>query len=121
MTGSAVTIFVYGTLMRGMPEHNRLGSAEFQGIARTESAFTLYDTGQWPAGVYDGCSAISGELYKIHRTKLAKLDVFEGHPHLFRRQTIKLASGGTAIAWIYVAKISATWAVIASGRWSNPA
>ena len=118
--GPPITIFVYGTLMRGMSEHIRLGGAEFLGTARTEAAFTLYNTGQWPAGVRRGRCAITGELYKIPSTRLAELDVFEGHPRLFHRQTIKLASGGTAIAWIYVAKISANWAVIDSGHWSTP-
>jgi gamma-glutamylaminecyclotransferase len=50
-----------------------------------------------------GSHPIAGELYRVDAATLAALDAFEGHPGLFRRSPVRLAGGGTAFAYLFVA------------------
>jgi gamma-glutamylcyclotransferase (GGCT)/AIG2-like uncharacterized protein YtfP len=93
------TLFVYGTLLAGEREHARLAGAERLGPARTEAIFQLVDLGAYPALVADGTTAIHGELYRLERSALRDLDVFEQVPILFQRMRIPLADGSQVDAY----------------------
>jgi gamma-glutamylcyclotransferase (GGCT)/AIG2-like uncharacterized protein YtfP len=93
-------LFVYGTLMRGEMNHERLAGARFLGEARSAPGFTLLDLGPWPALRDEGGSSVPGELYEVDDALLDVLDVLEGHPDWYLRQEIPLADGGSA--WAYV-------------------
>jgi gamma-glutamylaminecyclotransferase len=89
--------------LRGEANHPLLAAAEFLGPAVTEPRFELIDLGPYPGMVADGSHPIGGELYRVDAATLADLDAFEGHPGLFRRSPIRLAGGGTAFAYLFVA------------------
>jgi gamma-glutamylcyclotransferase (GGCT)/AIG2-like uncharacterized protein YtfP len=50
--------------------------------------------------VRGGAAAVAGELFEVDRELLARLDRFEGHPHLFRRARVPLAGGPAAFAYL---------------------
>lgn len=98
-------LFVYGTLMRGQANARLLAGAPLVGPARTVAGYRLLLLQGYPALVpvrgVSGSTAVPGEIYLVGEAQLARLDEFEGHPTLFRRQDLALAGGGTAQAYLH--------------------
>jgi gamma-glutamylaminecyclotransferase len=88
-----VLLFVYGTLLRGEPNHPQLSDASFVRNTRTVARYELVDLGGYPALLEDGESAISGEVYDVSGELLARLDAFEEVPELYERKAIELIDG----------------------------
>jgi len=87
-------IFVYGTLLKGEPNHRVLGKSEFVRTGVTQPIFQLVSMGGFPAMVYDpvlGNTAVKGEVYAVDQQTLARLDMLEGHPTMYVRSRIYLA------------------------------
>jgi len=85
-------LFVYGTLKRGDCRHHAIADQQFLGSATTESAYRLYDFGDYPALVAceDGV-AVGGELYQVDDACLETLDVIEGVAQsLYARKPVEL-------------------------------
>jgi gamma-glutamylcyclotransferase (GGCT)/AIG2-like uncharacterized protein YtfP len=110
-------IFVYGTLLAGEPNHRLLARATFVGPAVTEAVFSLVDLGPFPALVAGGVGAVSGEVYEVDAPTLARLDILEGHPRLYRRTRIALEGGATAQSYLLALEQVAGRPVIGSGSW----
>ncbi|WP_437591905.1 gamma-glutamylcyclotransferase family protein [Sorangium sp. So ce1000] len=110
-------LFVYGTLMRGERSHALLGRARCLGLARTAPSFELADLGAYPALVRGGSVAVLGELYEPDPETLASLDVYEGCPDLFRRESIDLHGGASCEAYLMPAGQALGRPRIASGDW----
>ncbi len=119
--GAAMRLFVYGSLMRGEPNHRLLDRARFLGPATTAPRFELADLGPYPALVGGGETAVAGELYAVGPQTLARLDRFEHHPFFYRRATIPLADGSPAEAYLMPSPAVAGYPVIASGDWRRRA
>ena len=117
MASGVLRIFVYGTLMRGEDNASFLRGARFAGAARTEPRYTLVDLGDYPGLCDGGATSVVGELYDVDEPILVRVDELEGHPDLFRRASVTLAGGGTAIAYLLAAERPG--AVIASGDWRS--
>lgn len=115
----STTLFVYGTLLRGERNAVELAGARFVGEARTLPRYTLVDCGAWPTLVEAGTTSVRGELYAVPPGVLARLDAFEDHPRLFRRQAVALVGGLPAEA--YLAPTNIAGPVIASGDWRGVA
>lgn len=86
----AVHLFVYGTLREGESNHWLL---EEQGAVRvsecqTPPLFTLLHLGHYPGMIRGGNTAVRGEVYRLNNSALARLDQFEGHPNMFRRELL---------------------------------
>lgn len=84
----SVELFVYGTLRSGEHNHWVLEEvgAERLGVCRTPPEFTLLNLGPYPGLIRGGNTAVVGEIYRVKHSKLDRLDDFEGHPTLFRRE-----------------------------------
>lgn len=122
MGADILVLFVYGTLMRGDDNHERLGEARPLGPARTSGRYGLVHCGAYPAMVdrsadTDEDHGVWGELYEIAARHLPALDEYEGHPELFVRSTITLASGAAATAYMMREDLARGFPAIASGRW----
>ena len=109
-----ITLFVYGTLMRGEAAAHLLSGAQLLGEARTAARYELLQVGAYPALARDGTTCIAGELYAVEAKTLAELDAYEGSA--YERHIIELADGGKAQAYV-VRETNASWPVIESGRW----
>jgi gamma-glutamylcyclotransferase (GGCT)/AIG2-like uncharacterized protein YtfP len=84
-------IFVYGTLMSSFntPEAVRLRN-ESKFIGKASVKGSLYDTGSYPALVFDSKEKVFGELYEIlNHDTLEWLDTYEEVPVLYIRRKIK--------------------------------
>jgi gamma-glutamylcyclotransferase (GGCT)/AIG2-like uncharacterized protein YtfP len=99
MASPAFTLFVYGTLLRGEEGHALLEGATFLREARTAATYTLVDLGTYPGLVTGGDISVAGELYSLDAPTLAKIDVHEGHPVLFKRRLVDIEGGGEAQAY----------------------
>jgi RimJ/RimL family protein N-acetyltransferase/gamma-glutamylcyclotransferase (GGCT)/AIG2-like uncharacterized protein YtfP len=108
-------VFVYGTLRAGEKNHPVLGASRCLGEARTAPIYSLWDVGNYPALVPGGTTAVCGEIYEVDADALARLDVLEGHPTLFRREAIALEDG-TIDGYVFVAPLVGA-SEIASGDW----
>jgi len=115
------TLFVYGTLMRGMAAEAILlasGPVAFRGRARMPG--TLYDFGPFPGAVPEKPSGlravraedVAGEVFDLARPEetLRALDAHEGYSpgwpasSLFVRRLVRvrLDAGGETAAWAYL-------------------
>lgn len=113
------TVFVYGTLLRGEPNHRLLAHARFVGEAVTEPGFELADLGAFPAMSAAGGGAVAGEVYAVDAATLAALDRLEGHPRFYRRSWIRLATGAHVEAYLLEREQVRGRPRILSGNWRN--
>lgn len=86
-------LFVYGTLKRGFNNHGYLIGSDFVGIFEIEGA-KLLDLGYAPGLLLAGlpfddkarASKVRGELFKVDKKTIERIDALEGHPSLYERQ-----------------------------------
>lgn len=109
-------VFVYGSLRRGERHHDVLGDARFLGAHRSAAEFTMFDLGAYPGVIEGGCTAITGEVYRVGAQRLRLLDRFEGCPRDFRRASLGTPWGE---AWIYLLGrgLPRRGRCVASGDW----
>jgi gamma-glutamylaminecyclotransferase len=109
-------VFVYGSLLKGEPNHRQLAASTFVRRARTSPAFILLDLGAFPALVSGGTTSVSGEVYDVDDITLAGLDRLEGHPRFYRRSEISLTDGTRLLAYL-LAEHRFRQPVIVGGDW----
>ena len=104
-----ILVAVYGTLMQG--ERNARWRQGIPTIAETCVPGVLYDTGYgFPAFVPHGMEPKSARKFQVHvevletdEDGLARMDVLEGYPNLYRRERIVVdVNGQKRLAWVYV-------------------
>lgn len=101
-------LFVYGTLLRGMPAHSLLADRT-QFVARGSIQGQLYDVGPYPAAT-GGAGRVYGEVYEINDPELwDELDDYEepsenAEEPLYRRSIVqvKTEDGQVLEAMTYV-------------------
>ena len=95
-------LFVYGSLLRGEPAHERLEGAAFLGPATTAPGYALIDLGRYPGLlVAPGPGTVVGEVYRVTTAVRDHLDLYEGHPVEFRRLEILLSDASSAEAYAF--------------------
>ena len=113
-------LFIYGTLKKGYRAHHFLEehNAVFLEEAATHPRYHLFKLGWYPGMVIDEefYGVVHGELYEVTEDCLEHLDMYEGAPHLFRREEIELEDGSKAISYLYMMETGApNW--IENGVW----
>jgi gamma-glutamylaminecyclotransferase len=89
---SRTTLFVYGTLKRGLSAHHYLADQIFLGEAHTVALYRLYRISWHPGLVEDPEGVeVQGELWSVDDACLAQLDRYEDVPDLFVRRDIAIA------------------------------
>jgi len=94
-------VFVYGTLKQGnnIRGLDSFGNADMVGTAiTTESVYSLYDLGAFPAVTLNGNNKIQGEVWQVDDKTLATLDNIEGYPDFYNRVRVSTTEG---TAWVY--------------------
>ncbi|MBX9709878.1 MAG: gamma-glutamylcyclotransferase, partial [Xanthobacteraceae bacterium] len=96
-------VFVYGSLKRGLENHDQLGAAVFAGKATTSAPFRMMD-GPYPVLREAGADGwpVSGELYEVDAPTLAALDDLEGVSERFydRIEIDVVIDGGRAASTV---------------------
>lgn len=91
-----VYLFVYGSLKKGFENEHVLDKAKYISKATTVRKFAMYTSkgGEYPYLLKDKpLNNIEGELYKIARKDLLKkIDIFEGSPDYYTRESIEVKS-----------------------------
>ena len=93
MSDERKLLFVYGTLKRGCSNHAYLAGQRFLGEARTMPGSRLYDLGGYPGMIAhaDDREGVTGEVWSVDATALARLDALEGLAGgLYRREPVAL-------------------------------
>lgn len=98
-----IRIFTYGTLKRGQCRNHVVASHTFCGEATTKPNYRLYTQGSYPClkKVEGLGESIPGEVWEIDEECLKKLDRIEGHPTLYKRETIELNEFDSIVAYFY--------------------
>jgi gamma-glutamylcyclotransferase (GGCT)/AIG2-like uncharacterized protein YtfP len=91
-----IRLFVYGSLMQGEREHDRLAGATFVGPALTMPIYTLVDLGPYPALLENGRVSVAGEVYLVDKKQRFSLDVKMECPVLFQRIEVRLENDSRA-------------------------
>ena len=96
-------VFVYGTLMKGQPNHEHFLPNENEPISATVAGYVMYDLGSFP-GIIRGNGLVRGELYRINGQTLKLLDGLEGEGRLYARKPIQavIADGKRIRALAYI-------------------
>ena len=88
---SSITLFVYGTLMRGRRGHSLLAGQQFLRTARTAPRYRLYHRNWYPCLVEDEDGyVVEGELWQVAGAAVAALDEYEGDADLFQRLPVQV-------------------------------
>lgn len=98
-------VFVYGTLKRGKGNHGFLENSTYLGEYYTDNNYTLIVSGLPYMVKRTNGGGVQGELYKIDEDTLKDLDLLEGHPNFYRRETIPVydfESGNMVEAFAYL-------------------
>jgi gamma-glutamylcyclotransferase (GGCT)/AIG2-like uncharacterized protein YtfP len=112
-SGEKHLVFVYGTLMNGMRNHDRLVRNKAQLVnenayvignlsmkCKTMGDFTAPIVMQEPDHIT--ARGVIGELYEISDQLLHALDAFEGHPDVYERKKVCVETKDkTEEAWMY--------------------
>ena len=97
-------VVVYGTLMAG--ERNERWASDALDRRPCVLRGTLHDTGWgYPAFVPDADGGdVKAELLTVTADILARMDMLEGYPRLYRRETVQvvLEDGSVEAAMVYV-------------------
>lgn len=124
-----IPVFVYGTLRRGQGNHHLLAEAGWGGEQELPGA-RLHDLGPFPMAIATAATAatdttatatpadsVQGELWWVDGATLEQLDRLEGHPRLYERHWLALASG--QVAWVYLGRPRQVRhaPVLPHGRW----
>jgi gamma-glutamylaminecyclotransferase len=110
--------FVYGTLKRGYWNHPRLEGATFIGEARA-SGFALYNVSAFPGMIAEKGGKVRGEVYEITPEILRSLDILEGVPWMYKRETISVQCNRASLdvfAYIWQREVAAVDR-IKNGNW----
>jgi gamma-glutamylcyclotransferase (GGCT)/AIG2-like uncharacterized protein YtfP len=101
-------VFVYGSLMKGFPNHRVLGDSIFIDEAVSiERKYLMYDLTNFPALVYDERYGdhVYGEVYRVDDNRVKEyLDVLEGYPDFYNRhiENFQLLNHNNSVrAWVY--------------------
>ena len=99
-SGDPDLLFVYGTLMRGLPLHHVLAGSRRVGAGSIRGR--LVDLGAYPGAVGDPAARVRGEVYRVTRAELWRvLDYAEGPQYERRRTTVRLDGGEDVTAFVY--------------------
>ena len=111
-------VFVYGTLKKGMGNHDLLGDSDFLGECVIPG--TLINLGAFPAYIItEEKGTVTGEVYELKEPVFLTLDRLEGYPDFYNRVLRETPFGE---AWVYY--IPASWRedysyeIIESGVWT---
>ena len=108
--------------MSGLPAADMLTGATLLGPGQTAATFALVTLNGYP-GLVPGNSSVHGELYDVPDALWPRLDRYEGAPHLYRRVSITLGDGRSALAYVlsadYAAAATPIDAVDWRQRWST--
>lgn len=98
-------VAVYGTLMKGQPNHRWMMGAggEFIEDTLTDGRMHMVSLGAFPAISFhnpseDNLTQVKVELWQVDDDGLAHLDVLEGYPKFYNRQLV-MVNGRQA--WMY--------------------
>lgn len=95
-----VSFFAYGSLMHGEVHDAFLVDGFRVGPARTTIGYRLVDLGQYPAMIVGGEQYVEGELYRISRDCLFKIDELKENGRLFHRRSVELSNGEHVEAYL---------------------
>lgn len=112
-----MNLFVYGTLMRGQSNEDRLSGARFIQLDRTRPRFSLVNLGPYPGLLHSGSTSVRGEVYEVDDRLLTSLDEFEDHPNLYLRTLVELESGLRVFAYVLRARHAVGAAALPGGDW----
>lgn len=120
-------VFVYGSLLSGERHHDLLEGSLPLGDGRTTAPWVLVDLGEYPGLLRRAAQSrsvdawtgfgVRGEIYAVDAETLSRLDALEEHPTLYRRESLALADGSSAEAYVWLAPLDSGCVVIPSGDW----
>lgn len=120
--GTKTLVFVYGSLLRGLPNHAVLaknGSARFVRHDISEPVYTMVSLGSFPAVHRGGSTSILGEVWEVDAECLAALDRLEGHPNFYHRAAIDLGGSDDVVSYFLTGRARVEQQRVTSGDWRH--
>ena len=117
MDAREYNLFDYGSLLPGERDHELLATARHVGPACTPPEYYLVELNAFPALVRGGRIEVKGELYVVDAAALLAIDLRKENPVLFKRETIRLAGGEVAEAYLMTLEQVRGRRRLSSGDW----
>ncbi|MCA9598999.1 MAG: gamma-glutamylcyclotransferase [Myxococcales bacterium] len=117
MADKRFRLFVYGTYLRGQPNHELLTDAKSLGPAKTQPKYTLVELNTLAGLLEGGNTEVFGELYELSYETLSRCDKHSDHPARFHRGTVELADGSEAEAYLVFADQARARRRLRHGDW----
>jgi gamma-glutamylcyclotransferase (GGCT)/AIG2-like uncharacterized protein YtfP len=95
-------VFVYGELMRNLPNLHKIEADNFLGASATAPLYVMLHAStqhREPGLPTTETMVSSGDLLELSDDDLELIDTFEGHPEFFARRTIRLSDGSEAVVY----------------------
>ncbi len=110
-------LFVYGTLMRGECNAERLKSARYLCSLRTAAGFQLVNLGPYPGLLARGTGTVAGEVFGVPDCLWPSLDAFEDHPRVYVRSLVHLQNGTVCHAYLLRPEFAHGQKLVPQGDW----
>ena len=81
-------VFVYGTLKKGHGNNHFLEYSQYIGQGSINA--DMYSYGCIPVCVPSPCNKVKGEVYRVTKQVLKRIDGLEGHPVFYQRQEVNI-------------------------------
>ena len=109
-------VAVYGSLRKGLHNHCVLEDSPLLGTFVSKPEWTMLSLGSFPALVPGGDTPIVMEVYEVDPEVFASLDMLEGYPSFYDRETIETPMGD---AWVYFLADAEGYGntIVPSGDW----
>lgn len=85
-------VFVYGTLKKGYHNHFMLKDSKFMGTGVIDD-HTLIDSPYYPYAIERKGSEVFGQVYKVTKETMKRLDMLEGYPEYYNKKKVKATIG----------------------------
>ena len=118
-------VFVYGSLLSGMGNHDILANSKLLGATNSPRRFLMVDLGYFPGVIEDDFmgDSVIGEVYEVDDVTLNRLNRLEGYNEIlpsggmYDRKEID-TEFGKALIYIYNHSHSAS-RLVEKGDWRN--
>lgn len=114
-----IFVFTYGTLMNNERNHHYLCNQEFISNAYINN-YDIYNLGTYP-GIIKGDDTVYGELYRVDKDSLNKMDELEEIGYLYDRilENVYISEDESIEAYVYVYLKSVDSCIKLNKSWKN--
>ena len=117
-----VLIAVYGSLIKGLSNHNIIVNSKYVGVFESKPEFTMISLESFPALINKGNTSITFHVYAVDTDVFDSVNVLEGYRgenknNFYERGILKTPFGNAFYYYQNKSKLKENNPIVASGNW----